>query len=254
MNIDWFTVAAQAINFVVLLWLMRRFLYKPILNAIDEREKRIADELENAETKQNSAQKQKEEFDRKSEALNRQSDTFLKNARGEGEAERVRLLKEAREEAEKLRAERREALVAEEKALRKAVGRKTQNEVLDTTRKVLADLAGASLEEQVVGVLIRRLRDLDDAKKESLSSALQTPSGTVTVRTAFEMTPELRTITEAPIMEIVGKESKIEYESAPDLISGIELVVDGQKVAWNVADYLSSIDQGLDDLLKGQGQ
>jgi F-type H+-transporting ATPase subunit b len=45
MLIDWFTVGAQTLNFLILVWLMKRFLYKPILNAIDTREKRIAKEL-----------------------------------------------------------------------------------------------------------------------------------------------------------------------------------------------------------------
>jgi F-type H+-transporting ATPase subunit b len=51
MLIDWFTVAAQVVNFLILVWLMKRFLYKPILHAIDEREKRIATELANADNK-----------------------------------------------------------------------------------------------------------------------------------------------------------------------------------------------------------
>ena len=45
MLIDWFTVAAQAVNFLILVWLLKRFLYKPVLAAIDEREKRIATQL-----------------------------------------------------------------------------------------------------------------------------------------------------------------------------------------------------------------
>jgi len=51
MLIDWFTVGAQALNFLILVWLMRRFLYRPILHAIDEREKRIVAELSNADAK-----------------------------------------------------------------------------------------------------------------------------------------------------------------------------------------------------------
>ena len=48
MLIDWFTVGAQVLNFLILVWLLKRFLYKPILNAIDAREKRIAAELADA--------------------------------------------------------------------------------------------------------------------------------------------------------------------------------------------------------------
>ena len=55
MLIDWFTVGAQALNFLILVWLMKRFLYKPILHAIDEREKRVATELANADKKKAEA-------------------------------------------------------------------------------------------------------------------------------------------------------------------------------------------------------
>jgi len=51
MLIDWFTVGAQALNFLILVWLMKHFLYKPILHAIDEREKRVAAELADADKK-----------------------------------------------------------------------------------------------------------------------------------------------------------------------------------------------------------
>jgi F-type H+-transporting ATPase subunit b len=77
---------------------------------------------------------------------------------------------------------------------------------------------------------------------ESLTSALETQPGTVAVRTAFEISPELRKSTEASIKEIVGSHVNVTFESAPDLINGIELSVNGQKVAWSVADYLSSFE------------
>jgi F-type H+-transporting ATPase subunit b len=48
MLIDWFTVVAQVLNFLILVWLLKRFLYRPILNAIDVREKRIAAEVADA--------------------------------------------------------------------------------------------------------------------------------------------------------------------------------------------------------------
>ena len=57
MLIDWFTVGAQALNFIILVWLLKRFLYKPILNAVDAREKRIAAELADADAKKAEAQK-----------------------------------------------------------------------------------------------------------------------------------------------------------------------------------------------------
>ena len=62
MLINWFTVCAQAINFLILVWLLKRFLYKPILHAIDEREKGIAAQLADAEAKKAEAQKDRDDF------------------------------------------------------------------------------------------------------------------------------------------------------------------------------------------------
>ena len=254
MKIDWFTVVAQAINFIVLLWLMKRFLYKPILHAIDEREKRITEELANADTKKAEAKKQKEEYDRKNEELEGKSAAFLKKAQDEGQAEKARLLKEARDEADALSAKRRAALIEDEKASLEAIRRRTQDEVLAITRKLLADLAGASLEEQAVGVFNQRLRGLDEAEIKTLKSALKTQPGTVAVRTGLDISPKLRTSTEASIKKVIGSETNVAFETAPELISGIELNVNGQKVAWSVADYLSSMEEGLDDLPKEHGK
>ena len=72
MLIDWFTVGAQALNFIILVWLLKRFLYKPILNAIDAREKLIAAKLADADAKEAGAQKERDEFQHKNEAFDKQ--------------------------------------------------------------------------------------------------------------------------------------------------------------------------------------
>ena len=69
MLIDWFTVIAQVVNFLILVWLLKRFLYRPILNAIDAREKRIAAKIADADAKEAEAQKQREEYQQKNEAI-----------------------------------------------------------------------------------------------------------------------------------------------------------------------------------------
>ena len=92
MLIDWFTVGAQALNFIILVWLLKRFLYKPILNAVDAREKRIAAELADADAKKAEAQKERDEFQHKNEEFDQQRATLLSKATDEANAERQRLL------------------------------------------------------------------------------------------------------------------------------------------------------------------
>src|SRR5580704_15056747 len=146
MLIDWFTVGAQALNFLILVWLMKRYLYKPILNAIDEREKRIAAELANADAKKAEAQKERAEYQRKNAEFDQQRAALLSKATAEAEAERQRLLDEARKTAEALREKQQETLRNEEKSLHQAVVQRTQHEVFAIARKALADLATTGLE------------------------------------------------------------------------------------------------------------
>ena len=87
MLIDWFTVGAQALNFLILVWLMKRFLYKPILHAIDAREERIAKELADADAKKTEAQKERDEFAQKNHQFDQQRAALLSKATDEAQAE-----------------------------------------------------------------------------------------------------------------------------------------------------------------------
>ncbi len=250
MLIDWFTVGAQALNFLILVWLMQRYLYKPIRRAIDEREKLIATELANADAKKAAAQKEHEEFDHKNAEFDQQRAALLNKATNDAQAERQRLLDEARRAAAALSAKRQETLRNEEHDLHQAITKRTQQEVFAIVRKALTDLATASLEERLGEVFTRRLREMDGKAKEGLGGALKTASGPGLVRSTFDMPAEQRAAIQNALNETFSAEVRVRFETAPELIAGIELSTDGQKVGWNIADYLESLQQGVDDLLK----
>ncbi len=83
MLIDWFTVGAQLVNFLVLVFLLQRFLYKPILKAIAVREKKISDELTDAAAKKEEALKDKMEFETKNRDFDRDRAALLIKAQDE---------------------------------------------------------------------------------------------------------------------------------------------------------------------------
>src|SRR5271154_1748972 len=168
MLIDWFTVGAQAINFIILVWLLKRFLYKPILDAVDAREKRVATELADADTKRAEALKERDEFQHKNEAFDQQRAALLGKASEEAKAERQRLLDEARQAADALSAKRQEKLRKNAHNLNQSISRRAQQEVFAIARKALTDLATTSLEERMGEVLTLRLREMDGKTKEGL--------------------------------------------------------------------------------------
>lgn len=250
MLIDWFTVGAQALNFIILVWLLKRYLYKPILNAVDAREKRIAAELADADAKKAEAQKERMEFRQKNEEFDQQRATLLSKATAEAKVERERLLDEAREAADALSAKRQEAMRREANNLNQALRRRTQLEVFAIARKTLADLATSSLEEHMCEVFMQRLRSLDGKVKEDVAEALKTASEPTLVRTAFDLQEAQCAAIQKALNETFSADIHIRFEAAPNLVSGIELTAKGQKIAWSIADYLASLDKGVGELLK----
>ncbi len=250
MLIDWFTVSAQLLNFLILVWLLKRFLYKPILHAIAAREKLIATKLADADANKSEAQKQREEFRLKNEQFDRQRTASLDKMTEEVNVERQRLLDAARQEADALSAKRQEALRKDAHNLNQTIASQTQQEVFAIARKALADLASTSLEERLGEVFIGRLRALEGKAKNSLAVALKTAAEPALVRSAFALPEEQRAAIQNALNETFSTEIQVRFETAPELISGIEFSTNGLKVAWSIADYIASLEEGVSALLK----
>ncbi len=249
MLIDWFTVLAQAFNFLILVWLMKRFLYRPILHAIDEREKKIAAELADAGAKKTEARKERDDFERKNTEFDQQKSELFSQATDDAKAERQRLIEEARLAADAFTAKRQESLRIDARNLNTAFIHRTQQEVFSIARKTLTDLAGTSLEEQMCETFTSRLRDMDGPTLTRLTEALKSASDPAIVRSAFDLAESQRQKIQQTLNEIFATEILIRFDTAPEVICGIELTMNGQKLAWSIADYLTSLEESVDEML-----
>jgi F-type H+-transporting ATPase subunit b len=249
MLIDWFTIVAQALNFLILVWLLKRFLYRPILNAIDEREQRIARELANAKAQKADAQKEHDEFKHKNEEFDRQRAALLTQAMDEVESERQRLLDMARKESEDLRIMLNKTIDNERESLNRNIMTRVQQEVFAIAKKTLADLAGVSLEKRITEVFIRRLREMSGEEKEKLTTVLRRSPNPILIRSAFDLPLPQQLAIHIVVKEIMATETKLQFETRNNLLSGIELVADGQKVAWNIMEYIESMEKSIDALI-----
>jgi F-type H+-transporting ATPase subunit b len=249
MLIDWFTVGAQMLNFLILVWLLKRFLYKPILNAIDAREKRINIELADASTQKTQAQKQLNEFQDKNKAFDEQRIALLSKATDAAKAEQERLIDEARVEADHRRTEQADALRTEQTSLGMEITHLAQDEVFEIARKTLADLATVSLEERVAEVFARRLREMDQKTKEAMTLAVKSSAEPALVQSAFDLPTAQRAAIQNALNESFSAEVRVRFETVPDVICGIELTSNGQKLSWSIASYLKSLNQRVDALL-----
>jgi F-type H+-transporting ATPase subunit b len=174
----------------------------------------------------------------------------LSKATEEAKAERQRLLDDARKAADAMSAKRQEALRNDANTLNQSIRRRTQQEVFAIAQKALKDLATTNLEERMTEVFTQRLRTMDGKVKEALGGALKTGAEPALVRSAFDLPAAQRAAIQKALNETFAVEIHVRFETAPDLISGIELTTNGQKIAWSIADYLASLEKGVGELLK----
>lgn len=249
MLIDWFTVGAQAINFIILIWLLKRFLYGPILRAIDARERRIETELADAAAKQAEAEKERTSFRQKNAAFDRQHDERMARMDRDIRDERSRLLDEARSAADALSARRKKALMDEAKSLNDAIVGRVQEEAFRIAERVLGDLAGESIEACLVDIFVQRLSAMAPKEKTEFSKAISDGGRAVQVNSAVALTDSQKTAVRQAVQGLVRGEIDFRFEIRPGLIGGIELIAQGHRLAWSISDYLTSLEKSVGDLL-----
>ena len=251
MLIDWFTVGAQAVNFLILVWLLKRFLYQPVLAAMDAREKKIATQIADAAALESKAQTERADLQQRSEALNREREGLLHKATEDANAERQRLIDSARQESQQLHSKLTQALAQERAELGHQLSVRTQAEVFAVARKTLADLAGVSLEDRMIEVFIAHLRELPQEQKLTLAGADNPdPTRVALVRSAFVLPAEGRASIEAAVHECLGATVTTRFETSPEFVCGVELTMGGVKIAWSVADYLFCLSQSVAALVE----
>lgn len=239
MLFDWFTMGAQVLNFIVLVWLMKHFLYQPILRAIAAREKLIANQLADAKVAKADAQKEKDLFSKKNQDYDTQSATLLAQAQTSAKGEAQKLLEVAKKSAADWSSKQHAAFLNEEKNLHEAVSQRAQSEIFSIARKTLTDLAGVDVEKRMVDVFIQRLREVSG--KES--------KGPTIVRSAFNLLSDQRSKVEEAIKSVFNDDAAVKFETSPGLICGIVLFRNENKIAWSIDDYLNSMQGAVKDLL-----
>jgi len=249
MKIDWFTVIAQIINFIILIWLLKRFLYKPILQAIDERENKIAAQIKDAESKDAMAKKEQAEFAKKNETFDQEKKGLMDKAVAETNKEKEQLLEAARNEATALRSKLDNSLKEMQENLNRDIAQKTQQEVFAIARKTLADLASLSLEEQSANIFIKRIHDLKKEEKQQFIEAFKAGSNSILVQSAFDLPKKQQTDIQSAVNEILGTKTQFQFKTAPEIISGIELTSNGYKLAWSISAYLNSLQKDISETL-----
>jgi F-type H+-transporting ATPase subunit b len=247
MQIDWLTVAAQVVNFLILVYLLKRFLYKPVTAAMARREQRVEDRLQQSREREAQAEHERERLHQRLEQLEQQRDKIMEEAREKAEQERQQLLDEARDEREASRQRWQQQAEDEKDRFLEGLRRETTAGFEQLARKALTDLADVELEAQMARQLIAKLDALDEDVRQQLAGA--SASEQVQINTRFALAEsQRRQLTEA-IQQQLGEQREVAYQESSQLLCGIELRVGGQRLGWTLADYLDRFEERLDNAI-----
>ncbi|MGR9013518.1 MAG: F0F1 ATP synthase subunit B family protein [Gammaproteobacteria bacterium] len=243
MAIDWFTVGAQMINFLILIWLLKKFLYRPIINAMASREQGLVDRLQFVETQMNDAEQLKKQYESSLQQLQRDKDNILAEAKQQAETDRNRQLQSLNDELQQEKKRFEQEMYQQQQKLGAVMNKVIAEKTLQLSGKILSDLAGQSLEQQIVEHFLQNLSDLPDDEQAMLHTALSQDDA-VTIISRFPLNEALRSKIRsrldqsAPVREMV-------FELNEQLMAGITLEAGGRSWEWNIDRYLAELEVEL---------
>jgi F-type H+-transporting ATPase subunit b len=245
-QIDWLTVGAQWINFLILMWLLRRFLYQPIIRAMDRRQQAIASRAQEAQQEAEQAQRLAQDYRDKLAELEDLRIRMLTEAREQAKVERENLLQQARAESQKLSARWRQEIEREKADFQNQLSRKLGHLIISTASKAVQDLSGLEWEQTLFGHFIERLQQLPEQDKNRLSAS--TNDG-LTLASSFKLDESMRNSFRDALNHTLAAETNIRFETIQNSPAGLRLSSSGYSVEWSIEDYFAHLDTELEAML-----
>lgn len=235
MSVDWITVLAQIANFLVLLWLLKRFLYKPILDGIDAREKAIAQRIADAEKAQTDAKAAESEYVKQRAQLISDQEALLEKALAATEEQRAELLADARTKLQQEQDDWRQHLEHERHVFNQRLEERGADALLQLTRKALHDLADERLEDAIVRNVAKQLQPM---AKELAQAAAGSTEAQVTTR---EVLPEAtQRVLQQEVQQLLP-EVILSFSTNPQQAPGVIMQIGGAQVAWTTDSYIDEL-------------
>jgi F-type H+-transporting ATPase subunit b len=256
MTIDWFTIAAQALNFLLLVYLLKRFLYPSIIRAMDKREKLIASRVAAADDEMKQAKEAETSYNQLKQEFSTQQQELTAKAREDAEKLRQELSEKARAEVEDERAKWKQSLLQQEEEFLRLLRQRSAEQVMLVTRKALQDLADAQLEQQIASRFVARLKDIKDGEWKAARGSMEKDKGGVAVHSAFPLGEDMRTVIIDLVRQKLGDKTQVAFTTSDGISGGVLLKIGDMQVAWSLESYLDELQEEVSRVVQdasGQG-
>jgi F-type H+-transporting ATPase subunit b len=238
MNFSWWTFALQAANFLILVWLLQRFLFKPVKAVVARRKEEISRALTEASAEKDSVERLKQEIETQRSAIAAERQKMIDEVRAQLSAERQKMIEEARGEAEKVRGQALKRLDEERVAAGRSVFEQTIALATNLAERLLRDVAVGSLEQPFLGRVIDYLDRLPAQERAKLFPRMN--SEVLVVTTAHPLGAEEQSQWREQLAKRLGADLGIKFSTDPALIAGTVITFPQGILRFNWHDSLTA--------------
>ena len=238
MELSWSTFVLEIINFLILVWILKRFLYKPVLAVITQRQQAIKKSMTDAETLQQDATKMRQQYESRLADWDKEKQKARESLNRELDAERNRQL----QALDTVLQQEREKTVAAQARRRDDERHKEQQTALGLAARfasrLLEQAAGPDVEKRLVDLLITELSAIPDKRLTALQTSYGNTADKIVVSSAYPLDHEQCQQLEQSLAKIIRADCSIQYEQNPELIAGVEITIGAWVLAANIRDEL----------------
>jgi len=221
MRIDWWTLALQAVNFLVLLWLLKRFLYGPVTEIVRRRQAAAQKLLDDAARVRRDAESERADIAKTRQELTRECDKLLAAARADAQSAKKAILAHAGEEAEKLQRAARDELARASATRRRADATHAEELAVAIAGKLLSRLKPGGEMDAFLDGFCAELTALPSSAKAALKD-----DAAIEIATAGPLPPAARKRIEDALHTALGMVPPLHFHTDPAVIGGIELTAE----------------------------
>jgi len=244
MQLDWTTLLLQIVNFLILVWILKRFLYQPVLDIIRRRQQGIEQTLAEARNAEARAAQLEQDYQARLADWEREREHAHAKLLEELASERSQRSKQL----EQLLIEQRERDASLEQRRRDELQRQLETAALDQADRfvgrLLERLAGPELDERLAAVLTEDLNRLPDEQRRDLAAAAAQPATSLRIETVRPLSDATRSQLLASLQGALGKLPPVEDKLTPELVAGLRIAIGPWLLAANLQDELSLFRNG----------
>lgn len=245
MSVNWMTVIAQICNFLILIWLLKRFLYGPILRAMDKRQQHLAEIQEAARRKSAEAEEAVASYTALTADLANEKHRILSDAKIAVEQDRQVYLEHARKDVDRIKNDWILSMQREQDAFLQQGRVLIGQGACQLARRILHDLAGADLERGMVAVFIEKLRTLSPEQQRQLRVAAGRDGAPIRIHSSFALDAGQQEQLAAMLLPLAETIGPVDFVVSDNLIAGIELDVGERHYGWSLEEYMHDLEQSL---------